>query len=143
MRLVENLPKYFVIGFFGIGLVALLVKTFVPDTANTTTAIRLPELSKDARAGEALFNGNCAACHGENGAGTEGGPPLVHDIYNPGHHTDGSFYSAMKNGVKRHHWPFGNMPPQKQVAQYEAELIVRYVRELQVANGITYKPHNM
>ena len=47
------------------------------------------------------------------------------------------------NGVVQHHWPYGNMPKQEQVTRDEVAKIVQYVRELQVANGITFKPHNM
>jgi hypothetical protein len=35
------------------------------------------------------------------------------------------------------------MPPQPQVTPEQLEAIVRYVRELQVANGIAYRPHRM
>jgi Asp-tRNA(Asn)/Glu-tRNA(Gln) amidotransferase B subunit len=67
----------------------------------------------------------------------------VHNIYNPGHHADQSFLLAAKRGVRRHHWPYGDMPKQPQVTNRELAAIVKYVRELQVANGITYKPHRM
>lgn len=42
--------------------------------------IVVPTLSAEARAGEAAFNENCVACHGRNGAGTEQGPPLIHEF---------------------------------------------------------------
>ena len=35
------------------------------------------------------------------------------------------------------------MPPQPQVNEAQVEAIVKYVRELQQANGITYRPHQM
>jgi hypothetical protein len=35
------------------------------------------------------------------------------------------------------------MPPQPQVTHGQLESIVRYVRELQAANGIAYRPHRM
>ena len=78
-----------------------------------------------------------------NGVGTNTGPPLVHDIYNPGHHDDRSFYRAVKSGVPQHHWRFGNMQPLPKVTESQIGAIVRYVRELQLANGITYRPHRM
>lgn len=102
----------------------------------------MPELSAEAQEGERYFNAVCAACHGQNGLGTEQGPPLVHDIYNPGHHADMAFVMAAQNGVRAHHWRFGNMPPQ-QVTRAEVARIVAYIRELQAANGITYRPHSM
>jgi len=44
---------------------------------------------------------------------------------------------AARNGVRAHHWPFGNMPPVEQrLTDGELGAIVAYVRELQRANGI-------
>lgn len=108
----------------------------------TQATFVVPELSAEAQEGERYFNAVCAACHGQNGLGTEQGPPLVHDIYNPGHHADMAFVMAAQNGVRAHHWRFGNMPPQ-QVTRAEVARIVAYIRELQQANGITYRPHSM
>lgn len=100
-------------------------------------------LSAMAAQGKIAFDANCASCHGFNALGTQKGPPFIHDIYNPGHHSDMAFLLAAKRGVRRHHWPFGDMPPQPQVSDQELAAIVRYVRELQEANGITYRPHTM
>lgn len=102
-----------------------------------------PTLSARASQGKTLFEANCATCHGERGAGTEKGPPLIHDFYNPGHHADAAFFAAAKFGVRQHHWHFGNMPPQPQVSEGELAAIVQYIREVQVANGITFRPHRM
>lgn len=35
------------------------------------------------------------------------------------------------------------MPPQRQVSEEQTTAIVQYVRELQIANGISYQPHRM
>lgn len=106
--------------------------------------VKVPELSELARRGEEAFAANCAGCHGENAAGGTGkAPPLVHDIYNPGHHADVAFASAVKFGVRQHHWPYGNMPPQPGVTDDELLAIVAYIRELQRANGIVTRPHVM
>ncbi|PVB60691.1 c-type cytochrome [Labrenzia sp. 011] len=100
-------------------------------------AVTVPGLSAEARAGGALFEENCAGCHGENAAGRDGfGPPLVHRIYEPGHHGDGAFHLAATRGVRAHHWPFGDMPPVENVSEPDVEKIVAYVRTLQRANGI-------
>jgi mono/diheme cytochrome c family protein len=109
----------------------------------TVVDVRVPELSKMAQQGRQAFEQNCVACHGENAAGSDQGPPLVHDIYNPGHHADFSFQQAIKQGVRQHHWRFGNMPAQPQVSEKELASIVRFVRELQKANGIAYRRHRM
>jgi len=99
--------------------------------------VRVPELSAVAERGQKLFEENCAVCHGANAAGQQGvAPPLVHIIYEPSHHADASFYRAASQGVRAHHWPFGNMPPVQGVSREEVTAIIAYVRELQRANGI-------
>lgn len=101
-------------------------------------AVALPErLSEDARIGKTTFDAKCAACHGTNAAGQEGvAPPLVHKIYEPGHHGDAAFLLAARIGVRAHHWRFGNMPPVEGVTDDDVKMIATYVRELQRTNGI-------
>ena len=105
---------------------AAMVEVQVPDT-----------LSGQAQIGQRGFEGLCAQCHGENAAGRQGiGPPLVHRIYEPSHHADAAFLLAAQNGVRAHHWNFGNMPPVEGVTRADVMAITAYVRELQRANGI-------
>jgi len=108
-----------------------------PVSGEPLVTVKLPELTRTAARGEVLFQENCAICHGDNAAGRDGiGPPLVHKIYEPGHHADGAFYLAAQQGVRAHHWPFGDMPPVDTVTLQDVERIIAYVRELQRANGI-------
>ncbi|MCY4114823.1 MAG: c-type cytochrome [Chloroflexi bacterium] len=95
-----------------------------------------PALSETAIAGEDLFNANCALCHGESAAGTTQGPTLIDRIYHPGHHSDFSFRRAVAQGVRQHHWTFGDMLPVATVTANEVEQIICYVRELQREAGI-------
>ena len=104
--------------------------------ASDAVAVVVPDLSENAQAGERIFNANCALCHGPNASGTGLGPPLVHRIYEPGHHQDFTIQSAVRNGVPAHHWPFGNMPPVPAVSDEDIPDIICYIRELQRANGI-------
>ncbi len=100
--------------------------------------VSLPtELTTAAQMGKRAFEAKCAECHGTNAAGQNGvGPPLVHKIYEPSHHSDMAFVMAAKSGVRAHHWRFGNMPPVKGVTDGDVKLIARYIRELQKENGI-------
>lgn len=100
--------------------------------------VTLPaQLSENAQIGERVFEAKCAVCHGRNAAGQNGvAPPLVHSIYRPGHHADAAFLIAARNGVRAHHWKFGNMPPVEGVTDGEVRLVTQYIRELQRANGI-------
>ena len=90
----------------------------------------------DAAAGEIAFNGTCAACHGARAAGTDEGPTFLDPIYRPGHHADGAFLAAVRLGVRQHHWPFGDMPPQEGLTNQDINNIVAYVRQLQDEAGI-------
>lgn len=100
-------------------------------------AIAVPDaLGGMAALGATAFAKNCASCHGDNAAGSETGPPLVHVIYEPGHHGDGAFYLAAMKGVRAHHWRFGDMPPVEGVSEAQVAGIVAYIRTLQRANGI-------
>lgn len=108
-----------------------------PSVSQPTVEVTVPaSLTANARDGRVLFGQNCAACHGPKAGGTDQGPPLVHGIYEPGHHADGAFLLAVRNGVRAHHWNFGNMPPRPGLRDVEVAAIVAYVRELQKANGI-------
>lgn len=114
-----------------------------PDTSELTegepiVAVSLPaELSANAQIGKRVFEVKCASCHGANAAGQNGvAPPLVHKIYEPSHHSDMAFVLAAKNGVRAHHWNFGNMPAVDGLTDGEVKLIASYVRELQRENGI-------
>lgn len=128
-------------------LVAAVAALWMMSSAEPPRSVKVevaePELSALAAKGKSLFEATCATCHGMSASGTDKGPPLVHDIYNPGHHADLAFFSAAKFGVRQHHWRYGDMPPQPQVSEDQVAAIVRYVREVQVANGIRYRPHHM
>jgi hypothetical protein len=61
---------------------------------------------------------------------------LVHEIYEPGHHSDESFQMAVAQGVRAHHWNFGDMPPVGGLDRGEVADIIAWVREQQRAAGI-------
>lgn len=90
----------------------------------------------DLARGEQLFDNNCAVCHGPQATGTVHGPPLVHEVYEPGHHPDASFRRAVEQGVVQHHWGFGPMPAIPGLDDDQVDAIIAYVRELQRAAGI-------
>ncbi len=94
-------------------------------------------LSAEAQRGKRAFEVACATCHGENAAGQQGvAPPLVHKIYEPGHHADMAFHLAVQNGVRAHHWRFGDMAPVEGLTRADVASIVTYVRDVQRENGI-------
>ncbi|HET6675894.1 MAG TPA: cytochrome c [Nitrospiraceae bacterium] len=88
------------------------------------------------QSGEAGFTAHCASCHGARAVGTAQGPPLVHKIYEPNHHADIAFQRAALNGVRAHHWDFGNMPKIDGVSPDDIDQIIKYIRWLQRQAGI-------
>ena len=143
MSLTKYVMPTLVVGVLLLGVGVIASRWLGTADSGTTIAIKQPALSAIATRGKNAFDTICASCHGANAAGTGKGPPLVHAIYNPGHHNDDAFYRAATSGVPQHHWPFGNMPAQPQATDENLAAIVRYVRELQEANGIFYRPHTM
>ena len=140
----DHLPKLAVAVFVLGGAAVLVSKITGGNAATEIVDVRVPtNLSAKATRGAKTFADNCASCHGDNGSGSDQGPPLIHNIYNPGHHDDASFYRAVQTGVRQHHWPYGNMPPQKDVNATMASNIITYIREVQLANGIVYQQHRM
>lgn len=107
------------------------------DTGAAMMTVTVPELSAEEQMGARAFDAKCASCHGKDAAGQAGkAPPLVHKIYEPGHHGDAAFLLAAQNGARAHHWPFGDMPAVEGITPAEIAGIVGYVRALQRANGI-------
>lgn len=86
--------------------------------------------------GEAVYSASCIACHGPEAAGGATGPPLVDDVYRPGHHADGAFLVAVRAGVPQHHWDFGRMPAVPGLSDQDIADVTAYVRALQRAAGI-------
>jgi mono/diheme cytochrome c family protein len=98
--------------------------------------LRAVPVPAEFQQGEALFERHCSSCHGEKALGTESGPPLVHIVYEPSHHADFAFYMAVTQGVRAHHWRFGDMPPVPGLQQEEISQITSYIRWLQRQVGI-------
>ena len=97
------------------------------------SSVPVPEKFK---VGEERFNALCARCHGMAGRGTNAGPPLVHKIYEPSHHADFAFMRAARQGVRAHHWKFGDMPRISEATAEDVTQIILYIRWLQRQAGI-------
>jgi cytochrome c len=120
------------------GSQSVATDTNVDMAGGVLASVQLPDtLSQNAQIGKRGFDAKCAACHGVNAAGQDGvAPPLVHIMYEPSHHGDEAFQRAAANGVRAHHWRFGNMPPVEGVTRGDMAMIIAYIRELQRHNGI-------
>jgi hypothetical protein len=128
------------------GVFAYLFKPITPTEGGVSStqsqggsmvAVKMPVIEGNAAIGQRIFEKTCATCHGLAGGGIEGaGPPLIHIIYEPGHHGDESFQRAVALGVKSHHWGFGDMPPIEGLTRGDVAMIIAYIRDVQLANGI-------
>ena len=114
------------------------------DNASTTgepdarIAVQDPDL---VAIGEPLYQGSCASCHGSDLRGSDLGPSHLSVVYEPNHHGDGAFILAARNGVRQHHWPYGDMAPVPGLDDSELEAIIAYVRENQREFGFESYPH--
>ncbi|MBL8036478.1 MAG: cytochrome c [Nitrospira sp.] len=104
------------------------VEPKTPGTASTAPV--------EFQVGEQKFTTHCSRCHGVGGVGTTQGPPFLHKVYEPNHHGDVAFQRAAANGVKAHHWQFGDMPKIDAVKPEDVDDIVKYIRWLQKQAGI-------
>ncbi len=81
--------------------------------------------------GQTLYEKYCSSCHGLQLDGTDKGPPLVHAFYKPSHHGDKSFYRAVLQGTKQHHWEFGDMEPVAGMTRGKMDSLLPYIRYYQ------------
>ena len=104
------------------------------EAANSTQAVSTA--SADAPVdGTAVYQQYCAECHGADLRGTDKGPSQLSIIYEPGHHSDYAFRSAITEGAPEHHWWFGDMPPVEGISDAEIEEVIAFVRAEQERLG--------
>ena len=90
--------------------------------------------------GSEVYASSCASCHGDRLQGTDKGPPQLSVVYEPGHHPDASYESAIVNGAPQHHWNFGDMPAVEDVTQEEIDAVIAYIRAEQERLGFEPYP---
>lgn len=95
-----------------------------------------PGLMPNPNVGKPLYETHCASCHGVDLNGTEIGPPMLHRVYEPSHHSDAAFQMAVAQGVIAHHWQFGDMPPVEGLTPDDVAHITAYIRMHQRRAGI-------
>ncbi len=113
-------------------LVTIAVAVASCGTSNDDSTAAAPAGSGD---GAALYQANCASCHGADLRGTDKGPSHLSIVYEPNHHGDDSFRSAILNGAQQHHWNFGDMAAIPGLVDDEIDAIISYVRAEQERQG--------
>lgn len=102
-----------------------------PLTIGTIKAAEEIEIPFRLAKGQLLYEKYCSSCHGAELNGSDKGPPLIHPFYKPSHHGDKSFYRAALQGVRQHHWEFGDMPAVTGMTPKKIDSLVPYVRYYQ------------
>lgn len=92
-----------------------------------TGAADVVPLAPDANA-ETVYQARCASCHGADLRGTDKGPSQLSIVYEPGHHGDDAYRSAVRNGAPQHHWGFGDMPAVDSITDEQIEAVISYIR---------------
>ncbi len=115
---------------------ALAMFSLSATAGRTGMPVPSPGLMPNPAEGKPLYEKHCAGCHGPDLRGSDKGPPFLHRVYEPSHHSDLAFQLAVKNGVRAHHWKFGDMPPVEGLTPDDVAHITAYVRSQQRKAGI-------
>lgn len=118
----------------------LLVLCLLTGLTAQAQTLKMPKpsagLMPNPALGKKLYGANCASCHGVDLKGSDKGPPMLHKVYEPSHHGDAAFQMVAKNGVRAHHWQFGDMKPVAAVTPDDVAHITAFVRMEQRKAGI-------
>lgn len=128
----------------GLGLLTAVVALAIVLTACAAGSATSEHSSESVPmlGGAALYEQHCGGCHGVDLKGTDRGPSQLSVVYAPDHHPDESYRSAIANGVKAHHWSFGDMAPVKDLSPDEVDELISYIRAQQDQHGLEPYPPN-
>jgi mono/diheme cytochrome c family protein len=112
-----------------------VVLAIIAASCGSATSDSAPAAPAEASDGAALYQSNCASCHGADLRGTDEGPSHLSIVYEPNHHGDDAFRSAIVNGAQQHHWNFGDMAAITGLDDDQIDAIIGYVRSEQQRQG--------
>ena len=115
----------------GAKIAAIVVAVLLGGCAQNNQMAEISGLLADKADGATVYQARCASCHGSDLRGSDNGPSLLSIVYEPGHHGDDSFRSAIRNGVGQHHWAFGNMPAVPDITDEQIERVIIFIRTQQ------------
>ena len=90
--------------------------------------------------GEAIYQANCSACHGDDLRGASTGPSLLYDIYGPDELADEEIAAAIREGVEEQRWDFGDMPANGALGDSQIDQIIDHIRTVQSTEGLDPTP---
>ena len=73
--------------------------------------------------------------HGADLRGTDKGPSHLSIVYEPNHHGDDAFRSAIVNGARQHHWNFGDMAAIPGLDDTQIDAVIDFIRSEQERQG--------
>lgn len=111
--------------------VALAASACTSDDAEPVAFVALSATAD----GATIYAARCASCHGVDLRGTDKGPSQLSIVYEPNHHGDDSYRSAIRNGAAQHHWGFGNMPVIESITDDQIERVISFIRSEQQRLG--------
>ncbi len=121
---------------FALGAGAARAGDAIPDQPEMIEVV-VPALEGMAVQGQVAFVEVCARCHGRKGGGLEGyGPPLISDFYGPSERSDMQIVLAIQLGHVEDNWTYGPMPPAEGLSFSDQGLVVEFLRQVQIANGV-------
>ena len=128
--------------WIGVGALVLIMLVAVVGFGQSESDPSAAESSSklDGAAGEPLYQQHCAACHGSDLRGTAAGPSHLSIVYEPNHHGDAAFALAVRNGVRQHHWNFGDMAAVPGLTDDQIAAITAYIRDQQRIRGFEPYP---
>lgn len=98
------------------------------------------DAADDLDRGAEVYASSCASCHGDRLQGTDKGPPQLSSVYEPNHHPDASYESAIRNGSPQHHWRFGDMEPVEGLTDDDIAVVIAFIRSEQARLGFEPYP---
>ena len=123
-----------------IAALALVLSACSGSSESTQTSLASQASADLVAAGKPLYQASCAQCHGTDLRGSDLGPSHLSVVYEPNHHGDAAFVLAARNGVRQHHWPYGDMPPIPGLTDGDLAAIVAFVRDQQRIHGFEPYP---
>lgn len=114
-----------------IATMALVVSACTGDDVESVAVVELPANAD----GATTYAARCASCHGADLRGTDKGPSQLSIVYEPGHHGDDGYRSAIRNGAPQHHWGFGNMPAVESITDDQIDRVISFIRSEQQRQG--------
>lgn len=129
----------------GLGLLVAVVALAMVLTACSTERAGSNQSDRPSKTaaganGVVLYEQHCGGCHGVDLKGTDRGPSQLSVVYALDHHPDESYRSAIANGVRAHHWSFGDMAPVKGLSADQVDAIIGYIRVQQREHGFEAYP---